>query len=98
MHDVVASWGPKCFMVSETASPTVINNLVVAKQAAVLRLLLLVLPDARGRCRLGLQPIMGAACQEPLGTCFLINALSDGVSTTQRPAQGKRGKKRLSPH
>lgn len=40
---------------------------------------------------------MGAACQEPLGTCFLINALSDGVSTTQRPVQAKRGKERLSP-
>lgn len=50
MHDVVASWGRKCFMVSETVSPTVINNLVVARQAgrqaSVLRLLLLVLPDA----------------------------------------------------
>lgn len=34
MHDVVASRGPKCFMVSETASPTVINNLAVAGQAA----------------------------------------------------------------
>lgn len=94
MHDVVTSQGPKCFMVSETVSPTVINNLVVARQAAVLGLLLLVLPDAWGRCRLGLQPIMGAACQEPLGTCFLINALSDGVSTTQRPAQGN-GKEKV---
>lgn len=41
---------------------------------------------------------MGAACQEPLGTCFLINALSDGLSTTRRPAQAERVKKRLSPH
>lgn len=46
MHDVVTSQGPKCFMVSETVSPSVINNLVVATQAAVLGLLLLVLPDA----------------------------------------------------
>lgn len=53
------------------------------------------LPDARGRGRLGLQPIMSPACQEPLGACFLINALSDGVSTVQRPAQGGT---RLSPH
>lgn len=37
---------------------------------------------------------MGAACQEPLGTCFLINALSDGVSTTQRLARGKEGKEK----
>lgn len=95
MHDVVASRGPKCFMVSDTTSPTVINNLVVARQAAVLGLLLLVLPDAWGRCGLGLQPIMGAACQEPLGTRLLINALSDGVSTTPRPAQGKRGKEKV---
>ena len=35
MHDAVASQGPKCFMASETISPTVINNLVVAGQAAV---------------------------------------------------------------
>lgn len=38
---------------------------------------------------------MGAACQEPLGTCFLINALSDGVSTTQRLARGKKGKEKV---
>lgn len=37
---------------------------------------------------------MGAACQEPLGTCFLINALSDGVSTTQRLARGGKGKRK----
>lgn len=77
MHGVSTSHDPKCFMVSKTISPTVINNLMVSRQAAVLGLLLVVLPDAYGRCRLGLQPIMGAACQESLGTCFLINALSD---------------------
>lgn len=82
-------------MVSETISSTAINDLAVARQAAVLRLLLLVLPDAWGRCRLGLQPIMGAACQEPLGTCFLINALSDGVSTIQRLARGGKGKEKV---
>lgn len=36
MHDAVTSQAPKCFMVSETVSPTVINNLVVARQTAVL--------------------------------------------------------------
>lgn len=46
MHDVVTSQDPNCFMVSETISPSVINNLVVAGQAAVLGLLLLVFPDA----------------------------------------------------
>lgn len=33
-------------MVSETISSTAINDVAVARQAAVLRLLLLVLPDA----------------------------------------------------
>jgi len=82
-------------MVSETVSFSVINNQVVTRQAATPWLLLLVLPDAGGGCRLGLQPIMGTACQEPLGTCFLKNALSDSVGTTQRSAKGERGRKRL---
>lgn len=67
---------------------TAINNLLLAGQAAAL---LSVLPDAQGEFRPGLQPIMGAACQEPLGICFLINALSDGVHGTQRLEQEKRG-------
>lgn len=40
-------------------------------------------------------PITGEACQGPLGTRVLINALSDGVSTARRPEQGKEGEERL---
>lgn len=87
MRDAVTSRGPKCFMVSKTVH-TAVNNLLLAGQAAAR---LSVLPDAQGEFRPGLQPIMGAACQEPLGSCFLINALSDGVDGTQRLVQGKRG-------
>lgn len=40
-------------------------------------------------------PITSEACQGPLGTRVLINALSDGVSTTRRPEQRKEGEERL---
>lgn len=41
-------------------------------------------------------PITGKACQGPLGTLVLINALSDGASTARRPEQEEeRGKERL---
>lgn len=39
-------------------------------------------------------PITGKACQGPLGTLALINALSDGASTAQRPEQEKRGERK----
>lgn len=35
-------------------------------------------------------PITGKACQGPLGTLVLINALSDGASIARRPEQEKR--------
>lgn len=40
-------------------------------------------------------PITGEACQGPLGTRVLINALSDGVSTARRPGQRNKGAERL---
>lgn len=39
-------------------------------------------------------PIMGKGCQGPLGTLVLINALSDGTRTAQRPEQEKRGERK----
>lgn len=44
---------------------------------------------------LGCGPITGEACQGPLGTRVLINALSDGASTTRRPGQRNKGEERL---
>lgn len=86
MRDAVTSLGPKCFMVSKIVH-IAINKPLLAGQAAAL---LSVLPDAQGEFRPELQPIMGAACQDPLGVCFLINALSDGVDGAQRLVQGRR--------
>lgn len=40
-------------------------------------------------------PITGEACQGPLGTRVLINALSDVVGTARRPEQSKEGEERL---
>lgn len=44
---------------------------------------------------LGCGPITGEACQGPLGTRVLINALSDGASTARRPGQRNKGEERL---
>lgn len=76
-RDVLTSQGSKCF----TASETRIAPLSSTMAARMLRECEQMREEDSGP---DCSPIMGEACQGPLGTRVLINALSDGVSTALR--------------
>lgn len=82
MRDAVTCRGPKCFMVSENVSSSVINSLVVARRAAVSWAAAVGFSRCAEKMRTWTAAIMGAACQRPLDTWVLINALSHGVAAT----------------